>query len=554
MIYTNKYKSNQTMKINKILFIDIFEKNTWIDEAVGMGSISAVLREHGYETKLVAYKEEKIDYDEISSFNPDFIGFSIHQRIIDAVKTVCERIVSLLPNTYLTLGGYLPTNNPEELMTSIPYINFIIRGEGEYTTLDLINTINNEKSLAGVDGITYRLNNNIVHNKNRNTIDDLDELPFPDRDILIKHNIHVARVEGARGCTSTCSFCSIHGFWSNAHSKECKNWRSKSVARFVDEIQYIVKEYNINRFHFLDSSFENPYLNSDRISNIAKEILARNLNITYYINMRADFHKIASEELLTLMIASGVNTIFIGVESFNSDDLKIFNKIATIDDAVKTIEVLKKFNIEVDLGLINFHPYSSLQGLRTNAYMLGKYGFASRLLIRNRLMVFKGTPIYDKIKNDNLLVGKYSDLREYLFVDKKVAIINTFLNSYMNNIKNSGSILLKLDTYVTRHISLIIHLKHYFNMCKDESAFQIVVDYEKKVRSILDDLNNRNTKWFLELVDLMENRWFEDAAMNIMNKYISKEHLDNTIVKFNKINLILFNNLLKINKDYANLL
>lgn len=541
--------------ISKILFIDLFNEYSPIDESIGQASISALLRQNGYHTKLVAYKENKIDYNEILDYMPDIIGFSVQPRTVLLVNEVSRNISKTLPHTYIAIGGYLPTNNTNEIFDSIIDLNFAIRGEGEYTFLKLINTINENQSLYGVEGLSFKVNNNIIHNKDRKQIENLDVLPFPDRDIIIKHNIHIARVEGARGCSSACSFCSIHGFWSNGHSKDCISWRSKSIERFIDEIEYLASELNISRFHILDSSFENPHYNYDRINKIANEIVKRNLNITYYINMRSDFYKFATDELLTLLIDSGLNTIFIGAESFNAEDLRLYNKQASVDDSIKTIELLNNYSIKTDLGFINFHPYSTIEGLYNNAQLLCKYGFSSRLLLRNKLMVFKGTALYTKMKNDHLFEGEFYEIKNYKFVTEKVSTINSYIENVIKEKNNmNDNILIKLDLYEHRHLSLIVHLKHYFKKIMDYNALLIVDEYEKNLRKLLNELNIRNTQWFLSLLDLISNKWDEDIADHIIETHIGDEYLNNLLKEFNKNNLILYNKLVKINKKYLILL
>lgn len=332
-------------------------------------------------------------------------------------------------------------------------------------------------------------------------------------------------------------------------------WRTKGTKRFVDELEYLSKEHNISRFHFLDSSYENPYMNSERMKQIAKEILRRKLNITYYINVRADFHKIATIELLQLLVRSGLNTVFVGVESFNEADLVLYNKRISVEDNIKTIEILKDNLIRTDIGLINFHPYTTLDNLRNNAIMLHKYGFSSRLLLRNKLMVFTGCALFDKIKKDNLLTGVFYEIKDYKFINKEVEILNQYIEQYINNINRmNDDVLIKLDVYEHRHLSLLAHLKHYFELEKDQTAVKIVEEYEANIGAILADLNNKNTSWFIKLLDLSEQGWSNECADDIMNTYMSANYLKDLFGKFKQNNLLLYIKLAKINKEYAKLL
>lgn len=543
------------MKIMKVLFVDIFTDDSPIDESVGHGSISAVLRLNDYKTKLVAYNESEIDYEEIANYKPDIIGFSVQPRTISIVNSTSEKLSQILPEAIQVIGGYLATNCPDEILKCMNKINIALRGEGEYTFLSLIEAINNKRPLELVEGVSFMRGDEVIHNNDRQQIEDLDSLPYPDRDIIEKYNINTARVEGARGCTSACSFCSIHGFWSNGHKENCVVWRGKSVKRFVDEIEFLVNQYGITKFHFLDSSYENPYYNSNRIKEIAEEIISRNLNISYYVNMRADFHRIATDDLMSLLVNSGLNTIFIGIESFNEQDLRLYSKSATVEDGIRTINVLKKYSIRTDIGFINFHPYTTIDNLYNNAIHLHKFGFSSRLLLVNKLMVFKGTTLYQKMKRDKLFESEFYEIKDYKYIDNKVAIVDSYIENYIKRTNDSNDgILNKLDIYEHRHWSLISHLKHYFSKLSDGNALSIVDKYEEDMSILLDELNDRNTKWFIGILDIVKGEWDEYKADQIMKMYIGEDYLIDLLKKFNSNNLILYRNIIKIRKEYARLL
>lgn len=265
------------MKIRRVLLLDIFIRGAFIAENVGQGSIAAFLNENGYESLMLAYTADKINYQRIIDFQPDIIGFSIQQQTVGIIRTNSQHFKELFPKAYMFLGGYMPTYNTNQLMEDLPHIDFIIRGEGEITTLQLLNVLNMNRNVEDIDGISYRKDHVIINNPDAKMIPDLDLLPFPLRTTMVEYGLRSARIDGARGCTSQCSFCAIHGFWSNSHKTACSPWRSKSVTRIIDEVEYIVNTYHVNRFHFLDSSFENPHYNNKRIFDIANEIIKRGL-------------------------------------------------------------------------------------------------------------------------------------------------------------------------------------------------------------------------------------------------------------------------------------
>lgn len=532
--------------INKIALLDIFVNGEDIVESTGLGSLSAVLKQNGYETILAAYNEENIDYDKIYEFSPDVILAPINYDSISIIKDVFKKIKKELQHIIIISGGYLPTNNTTELLNDVEDVEYVIRGEGEVTIIELLSAISDNKECDNILGISYRKNGELVHNSERELILDLDELPFPDRSVMVQHNIPLVQVEGARGCPCRCTFCSVHRFWTNNNTNLIGNWRPKSVKRVVDEIEHIANNYNISRFRFLDCSIENPTLNIERINELADELISRNLNITYFVNVRADVYKIFDDILIKKLIKSGLASTFIGVESFEPEDLRVFCKNASEEDSYKTIELLQKYPLYVNIGMINFHPYSTINSLKKNAMILKKYNLASRLLFLRELTVFKGTPIYDRIKEDNLLFGDYDDITNYKFSDEKVEIISKFLKEK----RAKENLIDTLDLYSTSHTHLLSHLKHYFNKSEDFKAIEVVNDYELKLNKTLNDFGDSFTYFILDILNLVEDKWDQNIAEASYEKHMNHEYLSNVVKTLERDNIILQKRLLKLNLKY----
>ncbi len=532
--------------LKRIALLDIFVNNEDIVESTGLGSLSAVLKQNEHETLLAAYNEENIDYERIFEFNPDVIMAPINYDSISIIKDVFKKFKKRLPNLLIVSGGYLPTNNSTELLNDVEDVDYVIRGEGEVTIVELFAAISNNVECDNIQGISYRKNGEIVHNCGRDLIMNLDVLPFPDRSVMVQHNIPLVQVEGARGCPGRCTFCSVHHFWTNNNTNLLGNWRPKSVKRVVDEIEHIAKMYDISRFRFLDCSIENPTLNIERINELADELISRDLNISYFTNVRADVYKILDDALIEKLIRSGLASVFIGVESFDPQDLRVFCKNATEEDSYKTLELLQKYPLYVNIGMINFHPYSTIDNLRKNAMVLKKYNLASRLLFLKELTVFKGTPIYDLIKEDKLLFGNYDETTNYKFLDKRVELINKFLKEKQEQEK----LISTLDLYTTSHTHLLSHLKRYFIKSEDLKAIEVINNYGAKLNKTLEDFGDAFTEFILEILDFVENNWDKDLAEASFEKHLNHEYLANVVKTLEKDNVVLQKRLLKINLQY----
>lgn len=205
----------------------------------------------------------------------------------------------------------MATFSGKELLEKYPHIDFAIQGEGEITFLELVEALDAKKNLSDVLGIVYRFGNKVVENKSRPLIDNLDMLPFPDRDQFEQHNgkFQYVRLSTSRGCLGHCGFCSS---FAGRH-QEGPRWRGRSPKNVVDEIEMLVKKYDFHTYDFVDSTFEDPgYKGKIRIEAIAREIINRNLDIFYNCCFRAENWSEKDNDLLRLLVDSGLEKVNIG--------------------------------------------------------------------------------------------------------------------------------------------------------------------------------------------------------------------------------------------------
>lgn len=538
------------MKKMKVVLLGIYteDMNNLLEE-IGICSIAAYLREHGYEVLLIGTAEKKVDYNQIVEFNPDIIGFTVYNMSKEAVGRVYKKILKQLPNVYLGIGGCLPSYYDIEIMEEMPEVHFAIRGEGEQVWLELVEALNTGSNLKNIRGLTYRDHNEIVINEKQEYIKDLNTLPFPSRDILVNNNLKQAIISTSRGCTSNCSFCVSRKFWGK--------WRGRTAKNIVDEVEMLVKNYSIASFDFIDSSFEDPGSDYDRISEIATEIVKRNLRISYYVNMRSEFHRKATPELMELLKKSGLCGVFFGIESANNNDQRLYRKRATIEDNFKAIQLFRDYEIGVNIGFINFNPYSTFEGLYDNIEFLEKNGFAGCFdNIQNTYRLYKGTHLYNKLETDGLLIdGKYDDFYRYKYQDERVAQLAQFLNSWLKQFNEACNRANEKLYYYNYMFQInVAHYKRYFNIDEHKDAYALVCEYEIELKKVLTKINTLNATWFKELLTLAENNWDENTANNVMNKYITKDFISSIVSQLNIQRYKLYEKLLKINRSYSTLL
>ena len=493
----------------KILLLVIRTRlSTRMFEEIGVCCLAAYLRRSGYEVRLMEENEESVDFEGIRAFAPDLIGLPVYMNTEKAALSACARLREILPAARICLGGYSPTSRGDRLMEMSPDIDFVIRGEGELPFKELADRLSGGESLEGIRGLSYRHDGIVRRNGDRAHLPDLATLPWPDRDFIREKGYQLALVATSRGCTRNCSFCSTRQL--------SKRWRSRDLRDAVDEIEHLVRRWNIRSFYFVDCSFEDPGPSNDRLIRLAGEIIARHLPITYSAFFRPDFHKRADAPLLELLRKSGLVGALIGVESAHQAGLDLYRKHTTPDDNVKTVELFRRHGLNVDIGFIMFNPYTTFAGLRADIDFLEAHGFASNLSnLINQYALTMGCDLDRRIRADGLLTDEDEPFG-YRFADERIARLAAYIRDFADRLPpETNSALLRIQRN-------IINLAYWRRMFESDATIrQPIVDLEQHFNRIRDQLNRLVSNWFRQLLDVAESGWNEQAADTILKTFLS---------------------------------
>lgn len=337
----------------KILFVytDINVRGGAQSYQFGIGSISAVLKQHGHETRLhymFADCNAQGLLDDINSYKPDLIAFSAVSPQYQYVSRVFKLLPSSYPRPFTLLGGQHATLCPE-CLTEIPNLDAICVGEGEYPTLELVEALRDKKSIDDIKNLWIKKpNGRIIQNGTRRFVEDLDTLPFPDRDLfemqaIIDSDFKTALFMFSRGCPYKCSFCSNHVLRKKQTGKYV---RFRSVQSCLTEIRDVVKKYDVKALYFNDDCFT---VSKEFVREFCDAYKAE-FKLPFDINARPET---LSDEICTMLASAGCRRISIGIEcgdeSFRREVLKrsMTNEriIAAFDSCRKAGIKTKSFNI-----------------------------------------------------------------------------------------------------------------------------------------------------------------------------------------------------------------
>jgi radical SAM superfamily enzyme YgiQ (UPF0313 family) len=347
---------------------------------------------------------------ELRSFNPDVVGItSVTSSIYEAYK-VAETAKRIREDCIVILGGPHASFMPRQSMEECKYIDVIVRGEGEETARELIENIEKGSSLNEVRGITFRRGNEVIETEPRPFIKNIDDIPFPSRDLLPMHlykfnGVKYTTMLTSRGCPFKCSFCSSSRLFGGY-------WRGRSPENVLEEMKIIYEEYGIRNIEFIDDTFT---LNQERAEKICDGIVEQGWDISWGASSRVDT---LSKKLAEKMKKAGCWIIYLGIESGSQKILDAIGKRITLEQVRKAVKILKDSGIQV-LGsfIIGF-----LQDTKETIKETIKFAKSLNLDYAqfSILTPYPGTPIFDYAKRNNMLLTE--DWSKYTAIEPIVKI------------------------------------------------------------------------------------------------------------------------------------
>jgi len=254
---------------------------------------------------------------------PDLVGFSAQCTTYPAVIQICRKIKNKRPDVKIVIGGHNASFVDRLTLERYPFVDCIIRGEGEITFPTLVSGYESGKDEEGIAGITYRRGQDIIRNEERELIPDLDALPLPDYNFLPPLSEYrdacelprsIAILEVGRGCPHKCIYCS-----------ECLMWRrttrSFSVSRLVREMGNLYENFGAECFLLAYDQFT---ARRRFVESFCHQVIEAGLNhLPWYCISRLDTVDMG---LLGLMREAGCESMCYGIDSGSKRTLSFIQK------------------------------------------------------------------------------------------------------------------------------------------------------------------------------------------------------------------------------------
>jgi len=310
--------------------------------AFGLATIVSVARNLGHECilDLVAKREEFVNViDRFKQFKPDIVGFTSVTSQFSTVKELASYFKEYDNDILTVCGGVHPTLWPESILTA-EYIDLFVVGEGEKAFKELLCRVEKKENYYSSPNIVYARHGTVMRTQLLPMLeaDDLDELPFPDRDIYpLKETVEsvgFAPFHFARGCPFPCTYCANHA-QAKVYGEDKSRIRAPSPEYSIREVEYALHKHPyIKKIAIYDDIFGLNKKWRNKFLSLYKD----RVGIPYIVLLRAD---VVTEGFVKQLKETGCVRIIFGIESGNdyirNDVMKRSMSRETIVSAFKLV-------------------------------------------------------------------------------------------------------------------------------------------------------------------------------------------------------------------------
>ncbi len=323
---------------------------------------------------------------------PDFIGLSTSTHTFLESIHALEEVSKALPGTIIAMGGYHATFAAEQILREYPFVNYIFKGEAERSLVELLDAIEKGGPPVDVEGISYVADGEYISHE-PTLIENLDELPFPDRDMLdgIEYGYmfqgipltfgKFTTLNTSRGCPYSCSYCSCATF--SRHKL-----RYRSPENVIEEIQ-LLYDKGYRDVVIVDDNFTQK---KDRVERICELINERHIKMRFYCEGRVNN---ASPEMFRKMKKAGFEVIFFGAESASRRVLDYYHKKLDPEQTMAAVRNAKKANLLVITSFIIGAPVEHQEDMAETIDLIKK--LRPHGVEINVLDILIGTQLWDDI-------------------------------------------------------------------------------------------------------------------------------------------------------------
>lgn len=354
----------------------------------------------------------KIDADVIGIHS----NFTTHYPDAENVARIAREV---FPDRPIVFGGAHATMDANTIVTK-DIADYVVRGEGELTAVELFRALETKSDTSGIQGITYKdRSGKIRHNPDRPLIQDVNTLPFPareklDMDIYLKNSREVAPVAmkypvasilTSRGCQYDCVFCSTKNMWK-------RKWRGDSAKRVLEEIEILYNKYGVREVVIMDDNFLG---NRKRVHEILDMLIEKKMDLTLSILAGVTVW-VLDKPLLKKMQQAGFYRLTFPVETGSQEAMKFINKPVNLEQAKDLVQEANRIGLWTQAPFLIGFPYETREDIMATLDYAFKFGvdFAIFYVVQP----YPGADLYEVFKKEGLLKENMQEKRSTVLKSK----------------------------------------------------------------------------------------------------------------------------------------
>jgi anaerobic magnesium-protoporphyrin IX monomethyl ester cyclase len=359
---------------------------------VAIGCIAAYLKKHGIASRVL--DEELVDItpallrQQVQGLEQPYIfGLSCLTAHVVRGYQLARMIKAEFPGAIVVAGGLHPTALPEEALAT-GAIDYVVRGEGEETMLQLYRRLRAGEDVSDLNGLSFVREGKVVNNREASLIPDLDEIPIFPYELFRHPKYDLGFIATSRGCPYRCTYCSQRMLTGTTY-------RYKSAERIVQELDVLVNEYGQKQIVFQDDNF---CFKRKRVVDVCEAIIAAGLHTkcAFSIQTRADNFQ---AEFVEIMAAAGFKHVGFGMETGLNRLATLIGKGETVEQHIEATERAKKHGMSVSLFMIYGLPTETRDDRETSYRVVQEMKVQASTY--NNLIPYPGTPIYADLKRSD---------------------------------------------------------------------------------------------------------------------------------------------------------
>ncbi len=386
---------------------------------IGLLSLGAILEKNNHKVKIIDLawfiNKKKLAIDNNFHINAakiiteqkiDILGFNSRCDSYPSVLNIAKKCKELNPNCIIIFGGPQATLVDIETIKEFPFVDIVIRGEGESIFPELLECLKKKQDLRNVPGITYKKNGRVIRNKENIFSEDLNSLPFPAYHLMDEYTGNNSLssdcriyISIGRGCPYNCAFCCNSLIYK-------RTLRLKSPQKIIDETLFLKEKYGVNRFILGQDSF---LANREYVEKICELLVQKNINIKWGCSSRVDD---IDHELIKKMSIAGCDGIYFGIESGSLKVRESIQKNINISRFPDILKECNKYNISTVASFIIGFPEEKKEDLNATLKLALE---CRQLNCFSQLHLFApmpGTRLLERYKKRLIFTGRWSNMSD----------------------------------------------------------------------------------------------------------------------------------------------